>query len=98
MNLKNLASKPQLVNITLDDEDTIEKYGEAVEFWVYDKQPIEKFVKFAGAGEDDYGKIIEFCSELILDSEGNKVMTDGHVLPAGLLMKCVNKVVEQLGK
>ena len=98
MNLKNLASKPQLIKITLDDEDIVEKYGEAVEFWVYDKQPIEKFVKFAGAGEQDYGLIIEFCSDLILDSEGNKVMVDGLVLPAHILMKCVNKVVEQLGK
>lgn len=98
MDLKNLATKPQLVKVTLDDAETVEKYGDALEFWVWDKQPINKFIRFANADETNYGDIVEFCSELILDSEGHPVLTDGAVLPSSVLVKCVNKVVEQLGK
>ncbi len=98
MNIKNLATKPQLVQITLDDADIVEKYGEPLDFWVWDKQPLDKFIKFASAGETDFGQILTLCSDLILDSEGNPVLTDGAVLPNQVLVKCVNKVVEQLGK
>lgn len=98
MDLKNLATKPQLIKITLDDAEVVEKYGDALEFWVWDKQPINKYIRFASAEDANYGEIVEFCSELILDSEGNPVLTDDAVLPASVLVKCVNKVVEQLGK
>lgn len=98
MDLKNLATKPQLIKVTLDDEDIKTQYGDALDFWVWDKQPLTKFIKYANAENTDPGELIEFCSGLILDEEGNPVMTDGAVLPASVLIKCVNKVVEQLGK
>jgi len=98
MNLKNLATKPQLVKVTLDDEDIRTQYGDALDFWVWDKQPLTKFIKYANAEHTDPAELIEFCSQLILDEAGEPVMTDGAVLPASVLIKCVNKVVEQLGK
>lgn len=100
MDIKNLATKPQLIRIELNDEDIIADYGDAIEFWVWDKQPLQKFVKFANVGDDksSFGDILEVCSDLILDSEGNPVLVDGAVLPSKVLIKCVNKVVEQLGK
>ena len=100
MDIKNLATKPQLVKVTLDDAEIVELYGDAIEFWIWDKQPLQKFVKFANIGEDtkNFGEILEICSDLILDNEGNPVLIDGAVLPSKVLIKCVNKVVEQLGK
>lgn len=98
MNLKNLATKPVLIKITLDDEEIVSTYGDALDFWVWDKQPLTKFIKYASAENTDPAELIEFCSSLILDEQGEPVMTDGAVIPAGVLIKCVNKVVEQLGK
>ena len=100
MDIKNLATKPQLIKVTLDDADIVELYGDAIEFWVWDKQPLQKFVKFANVSDDktSFGDVLELCSELILDSDGNPVLVDGAVLPNKVLIKCVNKVVEQLGK
>ena len=40
MKLKELATKPQLVKIVLDDEAIIKEYNEPLEFYVYDKQPL----------------------------------------------------------
>ena len=35
---------------------------------------------------------------MVLDEDGEPVMQEGLVLPGGIMLKCVNKVVEQLGK
>ena len=45
MKLKQLASKPQLMRVTLNDEETLKEYGEELEYWVWDKQPLAKIIK-----------------------------------------------------
>jgi hypothetical protein len=42
--------------------------------------------------------MLDFCSAMILDEDGNKVMEDGSLLPNKILVKCINEVVKQLGK
>tara|TARA_R110000803_G_scaffold4020_3_gene13775 strand:+ start:9012 stop:9314 length:303 start_codon:yes stop_codon:yes gene_type:complete len=100
MKLKELAAKPQLVKVVLDDKEIVEEYGEPLEFFVHDKQPLAEFIKFSvTAGEDqNYSEMVEFCSELILDEAGAKIMEEGLLLPNSILIKCINSVVEQLGK
>lgn len=98
MELNALAVKPKLIKITLDDTEILEQYKEPIEFWCYDRQPIAKFVKFAVAGQDNFEELINLCEDLILDKDGKKVIVEGKVLPAQILMKSVNKVVEILGK
>jgi len=100
MKLKELATKPQLIKVTLDDKDTIKEYPEGLEFFVWDKQPLEHFIKIATSSQDsdNYGEMVELCATMVLDEDGKEVMTDGLVLPGAIMLKCVNKVVEQLGK
>ena len=98
MKLTQLAVEPKLIKVTIDDDDTIQAHEEAIEFWCYDRQPIASFVKFANNTEENLEELMLFCQDLILDEEGKQVLVDGKVLPTQLLMKCVNKVVELLGK
>lgn len=100
MKLKQLASKPQLVRVVLDDEDTLKEYGEELEFYVWDKQPLAKFIKFANvtAESETFPELIDFCAELILDEDAKPVIGEGEVLPSAVMVRCINKVVEQLGK
>lgn len=100
MKLENLATQPKLVKVLLDDEDIVKEYEEPIEFWVYDKQPLEKFVRFANAkpGNEDFPELLEFCKAMILNESGNPVLDDGKVLPTKIMMGCLNKVVQQLGK
>lgn len=98
MNIKQLASKPQLIKLILDDEETITEYSEPLEFWIYDKQPIQKFIKFIDAENTNPAELVEFCGGLIMDESGAPVMSGDELLPTKVLFKCVNKVVEQLGK
>jgi len=100
MNISELAVKPSLITVSIDDESIIEEYGEPLEFYVWDRQPIDKFIKFAGREikPEDYGELLDFCSDMILDDKGEPVLTDGKVLPGIVLSLCVTKVLERLGK
>ena len=98
MDLKQLAAKPQLKKITLDDEATIKEYGEALDFYIYDRQPLSVFVKMASMRGEDFATIVTLVNELILDSEGNPVVSEGMALPQKLYMKVIEKVVAFLGE
>lgn len=98
MKLQSLATAPQLTKIVLDDEETVAEYDEPIEFYCYDRQPIASFIRFANNTEQNLEELFNFCQDLILDEKGNKIMVDDNVLPSKLMMRCVNKVIEQLGK
>ena len=98
MKLSELADKPKLIQLTVTDEDIIEKYGEELEFWVYDRQPLDTFSKLASATDDNLESITEIMGDLILDESGNRVMEEGKILPLDVLGKCITKVTETLGK
>lgn len=98
MKITELSTKPQLLKIILNDKQTKELYGDDIEFYIWDRQPLDKFAKFASVKPENIDNMLELCGDLILDESGEPVMKDGNVLPNQLLVKCVNKVVEQLGK
>jgi hypothetical protein len=98
MKLETLASKPQLIKIIIDDEDIVSKYGEAVEFHVYDRQDMDTFMSLASMKEDtQFGEIAKVVAKLVLDEKGNPVLEDGEMLPMDLTVKTVEKVVAHLG-
>jgi hypothetical protein len=98
MKINQIASKPQLIMVTLDDEDTIKELGESLDFWTWDRQPLDKFMKLASVKQDKPGEIIDLVRELILDEEGKIVIKDDIMLPTQILVRVIQKVVETLGK
>ena len=98
MKLTELAAKPQLTKITINDSEIVEKYGDELEFYVHDRFDMETFTKIAGVDQKDPGKLYEIVRDLILDEDGMQVMADGNVLPMDVMMSAVQKVTESLGK
>jgi hypothetical protein len=98
MEITQLAAKPQLVKITLNEKEITEKYGDSLDFYVWDRQPLDRFVELATAKETEYGKIVAFMEEAILDKDANPVCKDGMTLPADVMLMAMNKVTETLGK
>jgi hypothetical protein len=98
MKLSQLASKPQLIQVTLDDEVTIAAHGEAVEFWTWDRQPLDTFMKLAQANQADAGSMIGIVRTLILDESGKEIISGDNMLPTPLLLAAIQKIVELLGK
>ena len=98
MKLSQLTSKPQLIDIHIDDEETIKEFGEAIEFWTWDRQPMDVFMKLANASGNDTTGIIGIVRTLILDEKGKEILKDDEMLPTHILMKAIAKVTELLGK
>lgn len=98
MNLSQLAAKPQLIELTIDDEDIVKTYGEPITLHTWDRQPIELFLKLASLKQADTKQIIEVSRDLILDEKGEILLKDGVMLPTDVLMAALTKVTDLLGK
>jgi hypothetical protein len=98
MKLSQLAAKPQLIMITLDDADTVKEFGEPVEFYTWDRQPLETFMKIANNSGGDSTKMLEVVKKLILDENGKEIITNDQMLPSKILVTVISKIVETLGK
>jgi hypothetical protein len=98
MKLTQLAKEPQLIRIELDDEEIRAEYNDSLEFYIWDRQPMDQFVKLATAKADDFGSMLELINAMILDEEGKPVLKGNLTLPSNIILKVVNKVTETLGK
>jgi hypothetical protein len=98
MNLKDLAKQPQLIKMSLDDEETIKEYGEPLDFWTWDRQPMDTFLKMATNVNKDANGLLELMKATVLDSEGQSVIQDGTALPGAIMMRVINKIIDNLGK
>lgn len=98
MKITQLAAKPQLIKITLDDTAIVEEYGEAIEVWTWDRQPLETFMKLANSNGQDTAMIVDIVKTLVLDEDGKQVIQDGKMLPTKVLLPLIQKIVETLGK
>jgi hypothetical protein len=98
MKISELAKKPQLTMMIIDDEDIVAEYGEAVEFWTWDRQPMDVFLKLAAVNPENTTSVIEAVRELILDEAGKPVLTGDVSLPTKLMMRIITRIVDGLGK
>lgn len=98
MKLSQLTAKPQLILIELVDDEIIKEFGEAITFHTWDRQPMDVFMKLAGASNKDTSEIISVVRTLILDENGKEILKDDAMLPTNVLMKAIGKVTEILGK
>lgn len=97
MKLAQLATKPKLIKLVIDDEATVGIYGDHIEFWVYDRQPMETFMAMATANSDNIDEISKIIIDLIRDEDGQKMIEEGAIPPADIMIKVINLVVETLG-
>jgi len=98
MKLAELAQKPQLTKLTIDKPELVEKYGEEIEFHVYDRQPLDVFTKFANAKDGDVGTYVDTLVEIILNDAGNPIMKDDMILPMDVMVEAMRLIGENLGK
>lgn len=98
MKLSELAKEPQLQKIVITDETIVEKYGEELEFYIYDRQPLDIFTKLAAASTENASSYIDLLADIIMDEEGNKVISNNHVLPMDVLTEALKLIGAHLGK
>jgi len=98
MKLADLAIKPKLIKLTINDEAIVKKYGEELEFYMYDRQPLDVFSKMANASTDDMETYFTLLTQIILKEDGTPVMSDDHVLPVDVMTEAMKLIGDNLGK
>ncbi len=98
MELQELAVKPKLIKVTITAEAIVEKYGDELDFYVYDRQPLDVFAKLATIKEDNALLFTDMLVDLILNEEGKPVMADDKILPIDVLTEAVKLIGDKLGK
>jgi len=98
MNLQELAVKPTLTKLTITEAKIVEKYGEALDFYIYDRQPLDTFAKLATITEDNPLEFTDMLVDLILNEQGNPVMADEKILPIDVITEAVKLIGDKLGK
>jgi hypothetical protein len=98
MKLSDLAKKPQLVKVIIEDEDIVKEFGEPLEFYTWDRQPMNTFLKLASVDQTNTASIFDAVRELVLNEDGTPVLSGEVSLPTMVMMRVITRVVEGLGK
>jgi hypothetical protein len=98
MKLSELAKKPQLQKITITKPELVEKYGDELEFFIFDRQPLDVFTKLADVDQNNIGQYIDILQDLILNENGDKVTSEELVLPIDILTEAMTLIGEHMGK
>ena len=97
MKLQALAAKPKLVKITIDDEGIVERYGESLEFYIYDRQSMDTYMALTQIQENSIDDIVNTILPLVLDEHGERALDPQEQLPIDVAVKVVEAVTRNLG-
>lgn len=95
--LSAIASKPKLVSLLLDDKETVKEFGGPLEFYTWDRQPLDVFMQLASADQTNREQMIRLVMPLLLDEEGNRIIQGEVTLKNKHLIASISKIVELLG-
>ena len=97
MKLAALATKPKLNKIVIDDDVIVERYGEALEFWVYDRQSMETYMALSQMQNSSVDDIANAVLPLVMDESGKPALDPSEHLPLDVTVKVIEKVTVSLG-
>tara|TARA_R110000822_G_scaffold29147_1_gene86113 strand:+ start:1197 stop:1493 length:297 start_codon:yes stop_codon:yes gene_type:complete len=98
MKLQELAQEPALIKLTIIEPKIVEKYGEELDFYVYDRQSLDVFAKMSTITEDNALTYADMLSSMILDEHGKAVMDGKKILPIDVITEAIKLVGDLLGK
>lgn len=99
MDIKELAKKPELIKMVLDNEEIVKNYGESVTFYMKDQVDLTTYFDFfRSQGEKDGDKLSEILRKLILSESGEPVLGPEDQLPIDITVELLVKVNDCLGK
>jgi hypothetical protein len=99
MNITQLAKRPELFEIVVDDEDIVKTYGEAITFHMYDHVDINTYFDFYRVQQEQDGRQLNaLLKKIIVDKDGKPCIGDDDMLPIDVTLAVLVKVNESLGK
>ena len=97
MNLEQLLSEPQLVEIKLTKPEIVEKHGEVV-FYLYDRQDMETYMQLSKLSSDGgLSEIEKVTKSLVRNKKGDLLLSGNKQLPPDIMMAVIEESIKQLG-
>lgn len=96
MQLKELAAKPKLELVVVDTPVIVQAYGEALEFYMWDRQDLPTYLKLAQIKENP-DEIFEIVKDVVLDQQGKPVLGTEDRLPVDIMIPVLEAAIQQLG-
>lgn len=98
MFLETLLNEPQLVEIKINKEDIVEKYGEELVFYIYDRQDLDTYMQLAKmSGDGGLGDVANITKKLIRNKDGKLILEGKGMLPPDIMMAVIEESIKQLG-
>jgi hypothetical protein len=97
MDLRAAAKKPKLEKITLDSEYVIKAYGEPLDFYMWDRQPMPTYIHLSTIDQSDTKAMLDAIQSMVLDATGKPMLGPDDQLEPNVMIDMINAVVAQLG-
>ena len=95
--LSSLKAKPTLVEKLLEDKEIIEAFGGPIQFWSWDRVPLETYMQLVSASEADIKIRFEIAKKLILEEDGKQMLTGDEVFTPAVMTAVVAEVFNGMG-
>jgi len=99
MDISKLAKKPELIKLTLDEAEVVERFGEPITFYIKDQMGISTYFNFykLQQAEDD-SLLNELLRKIVLKEDGTPAIGEDEVLPVQLILGILMRINDFLGK
>ena len=99
MDIKELAKRPELIEVVIDDENIVNEYGEPITFYMKDQVDINTYFDFFRSQNEKSGdELNKLMASLILNKDGKPVLAEGEGFPIDISIAALTKINENLGK
>lgn len=99
MLISQVAKKPTLLKMDLDDAKIIETYGDIITFYMYDNVDLNTYFNFFKVQQDEDGtELNKLIRKIVLDEHGKPVVKEDEMLPVDICFAALVKINENLGK
>jgi len=97
MELSSLKLKPQLIEITIADEDIVAIYGEAVTFYMKDHLDIQTYFDFyKHQSEGNLLELTHLIKNILMNKNGKPILTKDETLPVILMSRVITAIGSQM--
>jgi hypothetical protein len=86
MNLQDLKTKPKLIDLVIDDEDTLKEYGDKIVLYMHDSIDLQTYFDFYQYKKNDtLNDLVNVLRKIIRDEKGNLMFAENEMMPSAEL-------------
>jgi hypothetical protein len=97
MKLEALATIPKLQCLKITDEEFVKKYGDEIEFYMYDRHDMDMYLRMSQVNGSDVTAIAALTREIVLKDDGTPALAENEVLPPDMMLKVIETAIQHMG-